>query len=30
VILAATHESATEIVDRNALLAHALDSQALN
>jgi uncharacterized protein len=30
VILAATHESATEIVDRAALLAHALDSHALN
>jgi uncharacterized protein (DUF2237 family) len=30
VILASTHEAATEVVDRNALLAHALDSQALN
>jgi len=30
VILAATHESATEIVDRTALLTHALDSHALN
>ena len=30
VILAATHESATEIVDRTALLAHALDLHALN
>jgi uncharacterized protein (DUF2237 family) len=30
VILAATHESATEIVDRTALLAHALDAHALN
>jgi len=30
VILAATHESAVEIVERTALLAHALDSHALN
>ncbi len=30
VILAATHESATEVVDRTALLEHALDSEALN
>jgi len=30
VILAATHESASEIVDREDLLRHALDSQALN
>jgi uncharacterized protein (DUF2237 family) len=30
VILAATHEAATEVVDRLALLAHALDSHALN
>jgi uncharacterized protein (DUF2237 family) len=30
VVLAATHESATEVIDRAALLAHALDSQALN
>lgn len=30
VILAATHELATRIVPRNALLAHALDAEALN
>jgi len=30
VILAATHDSATEIVDRTALLAHALDVSSLN
>lgn len=30
VVLAATHESATEIVDRTALLAHALDVHSLN
>jgi uncharacterized protein (DUF2237 family) len=30
VILAATHESATEVVDRGALLAHAVDGHALN
>jgi uncharacterized protein (DUF2237 family) len=30
VILAATHEAATRIVDRHALFAHALDSHALN
>lgn len=30
VVLAATHASATEIVDRDALLAHAIDSHALN
>lgn len=30
VILAATHEAATRIVDRQALFAHALDSHALN
>ena len=30
VVLAATHESATEIVPREALLAHAIDSQSLN
>jgi uncharacterized protein (DUF2237 family) len=30
VILAASHEAATEIVEREALLAHALDSHALN
>ena len=30
VILAATHDSATEIVDRTALLAHALDMSSLN
>ena len=30
VILAATHESATEIVDRALLFRHALDSQSLN
>jgi uncharacterized protein (DUF2237 family) len=30
VILASTHESATAIVDRTALLAHAIDSHALN
>lgn len=30
VILAATHESATEIVERDTLLAHALDSHSLN
>lgn len=30
VILAATHESVTEIVDRGALLAHAVDTHALN
>ena len=30
VILASTHESATEIVDRAALFAHALDPQSLN
>ena len=30
VVLAATHESATEVVDRGALLAHAVDAHALN
>ena len=30
VIVAATHEAATEIVDREALLAHALDTESLN
>ena len=30
VILAATHDSATEIVDRTALLAYALDVSSLN
>ncbi|HEY0481843.1 MAG TPA: DUF2237 domain-containing protein [Kofleriaceae bacterium] len=30
VILAATHESATEIVDRAALFRHAVDSHSLN
>lgn len=30
VILAATHEAATEVVPREALLRHALDSQSLN
>lgn len=30
VILAATHESATEIVERAVLLRHALDPEALN
>jgi uncharacterized protein (DUF2237 family) len=30
VILAATHEAATTIVPREALLAHALDAHALN
>jgi uncharacterized protein (DUF2237 family) len=30
VILASTHESATTIVDRTALLAHAVDSHTLN
>jgi uncharacterized protein (DUF2237 family) len=30
VVLAATHASAAEIVDRDALLAHAIDSDALN
>jgi uncharacterized protein (DUF2237 family) len=30
VILASTHELATQIVDRHALFAHALDSQSLN
>ena len=30
VILAATHDSATEIVDRAALFAHALDVSSLN
>jgi uncharacterized protein (DUF2237 family) len=30
VILASTHESATAIVDRAALLAHAIDSHTLN
>jgi len=30
VVLAATHESAAEIVDRAALLRHAVDSQSLN
>jgi len=30
VVLAATHESATEIIDRGDLLAHASDSHALN
>jgi uncharacterized protein (DUF2237 family) len=30
VVLAATHASATEIVDRDALLAHAIDAHALN
>lgn len=30
VILASTHESATAIVERDALFAHAIDSHALN
>ena len=30
VVLAATHESAAKVVDRDALLAHALDPEALN
>lgn len=30
VVLAATHEAATEVVDREALLQHAADPQALN
>jgi uncharacterized protein (DUF2237 family) len=30
VILTATHESATEIIDREALLTHAVDHHALN
>jgi hypothetical protein len=30
VILASTHESATEIVGREALLSHAVDSSSLN
>jgi uncharacterized protein (DUF2237 family) len=30
VVLASTHESATEVVPREALLAHALDTQSLN
>jgi uncharacterized protein (DUF2237 family) len=30
VILGATHESATEVVDRSALVGHALDPQSLN
>jgi uncharacterized protein len=30
VVLAATHEAATEIVSREVLLAHALDLQSLN
>ncbi|TMQ07005.1 MAG: DUF2237 domain-containing protein [Deltaproteobacteria bacterium] len=30
VILASTHESATEVVDRSALFRHALDPQSLN
>jgi len=30
VVLASTHESATEVVPREALLSHALDSQSLN
>jgi uncharacterized protein (DUF2237 family) len=30
VVLASTHESATEIVPREALLAHGLDTQSLN
>jgi len=30
VILAATHEEATEVVERTALLAHALDAHSLN
>ena len=30
VILASTHESATEVVERTALFAHALDPQSLN
>lgn len=30
VILASTHESAAQIVDRQALFAHALDSHSLN
>ena len=30
VVLASTHESATQIVDRSALFAHALDAHALN
>ena len=30
VILAATHDSAAKIVDRTALLAHALDVSSLN
>ena len=30
VILAATHEAATEVVSREALIAHALDGESLN
>jgi uncharacterized protein len=30
VVLAATHELATEVVDRDALLAHAADTESLN
>jgi uncharacterized protein (DUF2237 family) len=30
VVLAATHEAATEIVERELLLSHAMDSHALN
>jgi hypothetical protein len=30
VVLAATHAAATEVVPRDALLAHALDAEALN
>jgi uncharacterized protein (DUF2237 family) len=30
VILAATHEAVTEIVERDSLMAHALDPEALN
>jgi len=30
VVLAATHEAAAEVVDRGALLAHAVDAHALN
>lgn len=30
VVLAATHESAAEIIDRGALFAHAIDPQSLN
>jgi uncharacterized protein (DUF2237 family) len=30
IVLASTHESATEVVDRSSLFAHALDAHSLN